>query len=738
MNDAKFAAWVEPIAVAYHDAHVEAIERTRTLSDEELAKPTGDSGWSVRDELAHMAASDGDFVRTLSAVVSGGQVDLSIFDNIDERNARNLDQLGDPLARRHRHGARAQRRQAAGAAGTVDTPEDEARTPEGFPFPLAQMLAGLRHAPSVPSRADRGCTRGTSAAGLRQQMGYDVNEIRKDFPILDRKIRRQAAGVPRQRGDDAEAAAGDRRARALLRALQREHPPRPAHAGRGGDGGLRGSAREGGRASSTPRIPEQEIIFTRNTTESINLVAHAWGRKFLQPGDEIVFSAMEHHSNLVPWQLIALATGAKLRFIDIDESGHLDWDDMLAKIGERTKIVAITQMSNVLGTINPIKEIAALAHRFGAVVLVDGAQSVPHMPVDVQAMDCDFLAFSAHKMLGPTGVGVLYGKRDLLNAMDPFLGGGEMIKRVTYEASTYADLPHKFEAGTPNIADVIAFGAAIDYLEDLGMDAVREHESAITQYAIDRLRETEGVHVYGPLDAEERGGAVAFNYRDLHPHDLSQVLDQHGIAIRAGHHCAQPLMRRLDVRRDRARELLPVQSRGRSGCADRWDHRERQDLLGMQSELELDELYRELILDHYKRPHHREKLAEFDVTAEGFNPVCGDEIEMELGFEGERLSAIGVRGRGCSISQASASMMSDVVAGKTVSEIRELSDAFTGMMRNGAGEPPEELGDIEALRGRREVPGAREVRDAGVAHAGRRHRPARARRWQRAHRRDVE
>jgi len=377
-------------------------------------------------------------------------------------------------------------------------------------------------------------------------MAYDVNEIRKDFPILDRKIR----GKPLVYLDNA---ATTQKPRQVIDTLVHYYEHYNANIHRG----LHTMAEEATAAYEEARVkagrfinavhPEQEIIFTRNTTESINLVANAWGRKFLKPGDEIVFSAMEHHSNLVPWQLIALATGAKLKFIDIDESGHLDADDMLAKISERTKLVAITQMSNVLGTINPIKEIAALAHRFGATVLVDGAQSVPHMPVDVQAMDCDFLAFSSHKMLGPTGVGVLYGKRDRLNAMDPFLGGGEMIKRVTYEASTYADLPHKFEAGTPNIADVIAFGAAIDYLEDLGMDAVREHERAITQYAIDRLRETEGVRVYGPLDATERGGAVAFNYRDLHAHDLSQVLDQHGIAIRAGHHCAQPLMRRLDV-----------------------------------------------------------------------------------------------------------------------------------------------------------------------------------------------
>jgi cysteine desulfurase/selenocysteine lyase len=254
---------------------------------------------------------------------------------------------------------------------------------------------------------------------------------------------------------------------------------------------------------------------------------------------------MEHHSNLVPWQLIALATGAKLRFIDIDDEGKLVRDDIVETIGERTKIVALTQMSNVLGTINPIKEIAALAHRHGALLLVDAAQSVPNMPVDVQDLDCDFLAFSSHKMLGPTGVGVLYGKRAALEAMDPFLGGGEMIKRVTYEESTYADLPNKYEAGTPNIADVIALGAAVDYLQGLGMENVRAHEQEITQYAIDALSAVEGVTVFGPKDARDKGGAVTFNYGELHPHDLSQVLDQQGIAIRAGHHCAQPLMRRL-------------------------------------------------------------------------------------------------------------------------------------------------------------------------------------------------
>jgi cysteine desulfurase / selenocysteine lyase len=377
-------------------------------------------------------------------------------------------------------------------------------------------------------------------------MTHDIDQIRKDFPILERKVH----GKPLVYLDNA---ATTQKPRSVIDALVHYYEYYNANIHRG----LHTLAEEATAAYELSRLktgrfinaahPEQEIIFTRNTTESINLVANAWGRKFLKPGDEIVFSAMEHHSNLVPWQLIALATGAKLQYIDIDATGHLVWEDVLAKIGARTKIVAISQMSNVLGTINPIKQIAEVAHRVGAVVLVDGAQSVPHMPVDVQDLDCDFLAFSSHKMLGPTGVGVLYGKRDLLESMDPFLGGGEMIKRVTYESSTYADLPNKYEAGTPNIADVIAFGSAIDYLEGLGMDAVRAHEIEITQYAIDALSNVEGVTVYGPTDASEKGGAVTFNYGDLHPHDLSQVLDAEGIAIRAGHHCAQPLMRELGV-----------------------------------------------------------------------------------------------------------------------------------------------------------------------------------------------
>jgi cysteine desulfurase/selenocysteine lyase len=289
----------------------------------------------------------------------------------------------------------------------------------------------------------------------------------------------------------------------------------------------------------------QSIVFTRNTTEAINLVANAWGRRFLQPGDEIVLSISEHHSNLVPWQLIAREKGAKLRFVDIDDEGRLRFDELEAAIGPKTKMVALAHASNVLG-INPVREAAALAHRHGALMLVDGAQSVPHLPVDVGELDCDFMAFSGHKMCGPTGAGVLYAKPELLAAMDPFLGGGSMISRVQLESSTWAEVPHKFEAGTPDIADVIGLGAAIDYLEGLGMEDIRAHEKEVTGYAIERLSALPGVTIYGPKNADERVGVVSFNLGDIHPHDVSQVLDQHGVAVRASHHCAQPLMRRLD------------------------------------------------------------------------------------------------------------------------------------------------------------------------------------------------
>ncbi len=376
-------------------------------------------------------------------------------------------------------------------------------------------------------------------------MTFDVEKIRKDFPILSRQVH----GRPLVYFDNA---ATSQKPRQVIEALVDYYESYNANIHRG----IHTLAEEATTKYEETRrktadfigAPSPEcIVFTRNTTESINLVAYAWARKQLKAGDEIVFSVMEHHSNIVPWQLIAKETGATLRFLDIDDEGQLVWDDVERTIGAKTKIVAITHMSNVLGTINDVRRVADMAHRHGALVLVDGAQSVPHLPVNVQELDCDFFAFSAHKMLGPTGVGVLYARRELLEAIDPFLGGGEMIRRVRLEESTWNDVPWKFEAGTPNIGDVCAFGATIDYLQALGMENVREHEIELTRAAMRRLSRVPELTIYGPESVEARGGVVAFNVGDMHPHDLGTVLDSYGVAIRAGHHCAQPLMKRLDV-----------------------------------------------------------------------------------------------------------------------------------------------------------------------------------------------
>jgi cysteine desulfurase/selenocysteine lyase len=291
----------------------------------------------------------------------------------------------------------------------------------------------------------------------------------------------------------------------------------------------------------------REVIYTRNTTEAINLVARSWGDANLTPGDAILCTQMEHHSNIVPWQLAAQRTGARLAYVPVTDEGELDQAayERLLEV-ERPKLVALTQMSNVLGTQPPVAQMIAKAHAVGAQVLLDAAQSVPHMPVDVRALDCDFLAFSAHKMLGPTGIGILWGRRELLEEMPPFLGGGDMIREVHLDHSTWADLPWKFEAGTPAILETVGLGAAVDYLSALGMERVRAHEHALTAYAMQRLEAIPGLTVYGP-PAARRGGVLSFTLGDIHAHDLATLLDREGVCVRAGHHCAQPLMERFDL-----------------------------------------------------------------------------------------------------------------------------------------------------------------------------------------------
>ncbi len=293
---------------------------------------------------------------------------------------------------------------------------------------------------------------------------------------------------------------------------------------------------------------EREIIFTRNATESINLVAYAWGRQHISQGDEIVITIMEHHANLVPWQELAREKGATLHFAKLTDDFRLDLDHFASLLNDRTKLVAFTHMSNVLGTINPVSEMIRMVREHtSAVVLVDGAQSVPHFSVDVQALDADFYVFSSHKMLGPAGVGVLYGKESILQDMPPFITGGDMISRVTTAGAEWNELPHKFEAGTPAIADVIGLGAAIDYLQSLGLDAVAAHEHALTEKALVALAAIPGVSIIGPSDARDRGGAIAFSIADVHPHDLASIFDEEHIAIRAGNHCAQPLHNELGI-----------------------------------------------------------------------------------------------------------------------------------------------------------------------------------------------
>ena len=372
----------------------------------------------------------------------------------------------------------------------------------------------------------------------------DVDRVRADFPILER----MSHGKRIVYLDSANTSQKPRQVIDTVSEYYREHNANLYRA-------VYELAEEATAMFETARLklagfigaPDPTtVVFNRGTTESINLVAHAWGRRFLKEGDEVLLTDMEHHSNIVPWQLAANATGAVLRYLPLTDDGWLDLTDLEDLLTERTKVLAITGQSNVLGTLPPLKQLASAAHAVNAIVVVDGAQLVPHNPVDVIDLGIDFLTISGHKMLGPTASGGLYGKRELLDAMDPFLGGGEMIMEVFPERSTYKEPPHKFEAGTMNIAQEIGLAAAIEYLGSLGMDAVREHEKQLTAYAIGRLEDA-GAVVHGPKDVEVRGGAVSFWFKDIHPHDLAQVLDQEGVCVRASHHCAQILMRRLGV-----------------------------------------------------------------------------------------------------------------------------------------------------------------------------------------------
>ncbi len=372
----------------------------------------------------------------------------------------------------------------------------------------------------------------------------DVEAIRADFPILHQEVR---PGVPLVYLDNA---ATSQKPVSVIESMNDYYRRYNANVHRGihklseeATDAYEGARKRIAKFINAPS--HRQLIYTRNTTESINLVGWTWGRENLKAGDIILSTEMEHHSNIVPWQILAPQVGAEVKYVPVLDEGVIDLEAYHNMLDERVKLVAFNHMSNVLASIQPAEEMIKAAHEVGAIVMLDGAQSAPHMRVDVQALDVDFFAFSAHKMVGPTAIGALYGKRELLENMPPFMGGGDMILRVELEGSTWSDLPHKFEAGTPSIAEAIGFGAAVDYLEKIGMENIHAHEAAIIAYAMERLAEVPGVRVLGPQDPTKRGGLAAMLIDDMHPHDISEVLNHYGIAIRAGHHCAGPLHKRF-------------------------------------------------------------------------------------------------------------------------------------------------------------------------------------------------
>ena len=372
----------------------------------------------------------------------------------------------------------------------------------------------------------------------------DVAAIRKDFPILDQRVNGYRLVY-------LDNAASSQRPRAVLDTLARYYERDHANVHRGiHELSMRATeAYEGARTALARFIgagDPSEVVFVRGTTEGINLVASAWGAQNLVEGDEIMLTVLEHHSNIVPWQLLAQRTGARLRCLDIDDEGRLRLDELDDLLTDRTRMVCVTHVSNALGTINPIVEIVEAAHRVGALALVDGAQAAPHLSLDVQALGCDFYAFSGHKMCGPTGIGVLWGRRELLAEMSPYQGGGEMIEIVELEKSTYKPAPQKFEAGTPNIADAVGLAAAVEYLTRIGLERVHAHEAELVSYAVELCGQIPEFRQLGPL-GDDRAGVLSFELGGIHPHDMAQILNSRGIAVRAGHHCNQPLMRRLGL-----------------------------------------------------------------------------------------------------------------------------------------------------------------------------------------------
>ncbi len=505
-----------------------------------------------------------------------------------------------------------------------------------------------------------------SNVAVTAQPKLDAQAIRADFPIFEQEFHGKPLAF-------LDSAASSQKPRQMLDAMTVFYETSYANVHRGvyqlaerATEALEAAREKVRGLLNAPSA--REIIFTRNATESINLVAYAWGLNELKPGDTVVVTELEHHSNFVPWQYVAQRTGADFKLIPLDDNGELRLEAL--DEFENVKLVAAGLVSNSLGTVNPIERLAAWAHERGALMVVDAAQAAPHRVVDVQALGADFVAISAHKMCGPSGVGALWGRAELLERMEPFLLGGHMIRSVGVDKTTWGELPHKFEAGTAPMAEAVGFGAAIDYLDAIGFDAIEAYEHELAAYALGKLAELPWVTSYGP-PADRRAGIVSFNVDGVHPHDVAQILDLEGVAIRAGHHCCQPLMKRLGVAATNRASFYLYTVPGRDRPArGRPPPREA----GVRMSSEFDQMYREVILDHYKNPRGHGEMEGADASAEGVNPLCGDEVSIfvRFGADGETIDEVRFSGRGCAISQAATSMLMEMVTGRTATEIAEL------------------------------------------------------------------
>lgn len=501
---------------------------------------------------------------------------------------------------------------------------------------------------------------------LDRYMTLDTTAVRADFPVLDRRVN----GHPLTYLDNAATTHTPRQVYDVFEEFYKEYNSNIHR-------GIHELSHEASIAyeEAHDRVADflgadgrEEIVFTKNTTESINLVAYGLSQH-LDTGDEILTTEMDHHASLVTWQQIAKRTGATVRHIPVTSDGHLDMDAADDLVTDDTEILCAPHVSNVLGTINPIEDLVELAHDHGAYAVIDGAQSAPTRPVDVGEMDADFFAFSGHKLAGPTGIGGLYGKRAILQDLDPFLFGGEMIRNVTLTDSTWNELPWKFEAGTPPIAEGIALGAAVDYLDDLGMENVRTHENDLAQYLLRELAERDFVQTYGPDIGEERTGLVSFNVEGVHGHDLSSLLNDRGVAIRAGDHCTQPLHNRLDIPGSARASFYIYNTRADVDRLLDVVDTARDDL----DDYLASERYHDLVSEHYHASHNQEGLSDPTFVKSSEETTCGDDGEFHVTIADDRIDAIAFESQSCAVSRAVASLLSEHLEGMQVSEAAELN-----------------------------------------------------------------